>query len=123
MPHVKTERRALCLELKNIRENGELHFHFGQDMQKQFLKDPCYNTLSKIRWFYVQSARDQKYFKQVRKVFNCPLDVVLNEAALAWEFFKSEVADKYEDIKKAQNGNAYQLSVDKIKELSEAPKQ
>lgn len=103
MPHIDPARREVCLELTNVTNWGELHFFFGQHMQTEFMKDPSYMTLCNLRRFYVQTAHRQEYFKKIRQALKCPIDDVLNEAALAWEEFYLSVGHSYEEVKAVMN--------------------
>lgn len=115
MPHILADRRPFCENLIGVKSWGELHYFFGQQMQIQFLNNPCYDTIRNIRRFFVQTAHRQDYFKKVRQALKCPLDDVLNEAALAWSIFEIEVVAPYEDVKALENGHAYQKSLEVIR--------
>jgi len=115
MPHILADRRQYCDNLIGVKSWGELHYFFGQQMQLQFLANPCYDTIRNIRRFFVQTAHRQDYFKKVRQALRCPMDDVLNEADLAWEIFTAEVVVPYEDVKALENGHAYQKSLEVIR--------
>lgn len=116
MPYVLKELRPALDEnpVKAAREPGDLTYVFARYFYRRWQKEPRWTTYHKLRKLLRDTSGDEEFFNLYNKLSFSPyfnkIDIVI-AAELALNEFYRRVVSKYEDGKKAANGDVFKEEI------------